>query len=444
LTAEGSVLRRKLNRIEPTLIQQKQEVKAPSPSSSSPSEQILAQLGSIAKLNDAMIREAFETGKRALEESQAPLYRQMDEAFEAQKNQKSYTPTDNQFQVALEMKEKPVLPQAFQLQNAGVTVPVDNTVFSEVNIAQKMKEWGSMCWKQTKPNTAGQIKNQCPGDKPSFENGLCYTRCNSNEVSDGATQCMLKNCPQNYYSSGIYTCQWDGPLTYGIGGCCTIFTKQFCDYPCPQNYAHDGMCSCTVRLGVPTTILKARTRGIGVIPTGCPSGTVQDPTGLLCYPPCPANSQMIGPVCWYKCPASTPVDCGAACGKSDCSGILNMVIAPLQVVVDIATGGTLGTAIRSGITAAKSAIKIGVTALVKGAAQKLAEGMSKEAVKSTLITMAQKAGTVLQSGVVDKVIEAAQQPNPAGPIAASIIDGVATVDPTGLTNVVAAFMHPLC
>jgi len=440
----GHILKKKLARV----MQPQQQEKADKIEKieSAPPAQILAQFGSIAKLNDALMQNAFDTQRIESEKLQKPNFILLDSANEAMKNQKSFAPTSEQFQTALGLAQKPVMPLAFQLQNAGITVPSDgkDTILGEINMEQKMKDWGSMCWKRTLPNGVGVIKNGCPSDHASFENGLCYVPCNSNEHSDGATQCILNQCPQNYYSSGIYTCQWNGPLTFLKGGCCTIFSTQWCNYNCPPNYGDDGMCSCTVKIGVPTTTLKSRTRGIGLIPTKCPAGTVQDPSGLLCYPPCPSESKMVGPVCWHQCPASAPVDCGAACGVSDCSGIFNMVIAPLQVVVDIATGGTLGTAIRSGITAAKTAIKTGVSALVKGAAAKLAEGFTKESVKSTLVSMASKAGKVLQSGVVDKIIEAASQPNPAGPIATTVIDAISDVDPTGLTAVVGAFMHPLC
>jgi hypothetical protein len=54
------------------------------------------------------------------------------------------------------------------------------------------------------------------------------------------------------------------------------------------------------------------TRGAGTIPTTCPSGTVQDPSGLLCYPPCPSGYTMVGPVCWQQCPSGY-VDTGALC-----------------------------------------------------------------------------------------------------------------------------------
>ena len=55
-----------------------------------------------------------------------------------------------------------------------------------------------------------------------------------------------------------------------------------------------------------------KTRGAGTIPTICPSGTVQDPSGLLCYPACKAGYKMVGPVCWQTCPSGY-VDTGALC-----------------------------------------------------------------------------------------------------------------------------------
>ena len=44
----------------------------------------------------------------------------------------------------------------------------------------------------------------------------------------------------------------------------------------------------------------------------CPAGTVKDPTGLLCYPPCQQGYSMVGPVCYHDCPqgwSGTGVSC---------------------------------------------------------------------------------------------------------------------------------------
>ncbi|KAG2448394.1 hypothetical protein HYH02_006286 [Chlamydomonas schloesseri] len=54
-------------------------------------------------------------------------------------------------------------------------------------------------------------------------------------------------------------------------------------------------------------------RGVGRPISTCPPGTVRDPNGLLCYPPCRAGFTAVGPVCWQSsCPAgfgTTLVDC---------------------------------------------------------------------------------------------------------------------------------------
>ncbi|KAG2492397.1 hypothetical protein HYH03_009343 [Edaphochlamys debaryana] len=55
-------------------------------------------------------------------------------------------------------------------------------------------------------------------------------------------------------------------------------------------------------------------RGIGRGIDQCPSGTVRDPSGLLCYPACRAGFDMVGPVCWSRCPSNFR-DTGAHCLK---------------------------------------------------------------------------------------------------------------------------------
>ncbi|KAG2424586.1 hypothetical protein HXX76_014467 [Chlamydomonas incerta] len=54
-------------------------------------------------------------------------------------------------------------------------------------------------------------------------------------------------------------------------------------------------------------------RGVGRPISTCPPGTVRDPNGLLCYPPCRSGFTAVGPVCWQSsCPAgygTTAVDC---------------------------------------------------------------------------------------------------------------------------------------
>jgi hypothetical protein len=58
--------------------------------------------------------------------------------------------------------------------------------------------------------------------------------------------------------------------------------------------------------------LTAYGRGVGTIPTTCPSGKVMD--AGLCYPACGAGYYGVGPVCWQSCPAGFHDD-GLTCRK---------------------------------------------------------------------------------------------------------------------------------
>lgn len=97
--------------------------------------------------------------------------------------------------------------------------------------------------------------------------------------------------------------------------CATFPNTQFCanNRPkrvkpsCPPNYIDDGA---TCRLDN----IRAKDsygRGVGTIPNGC--GSAENNAGL-CYQPCPAGFDGVGPVCWKKCPPGMHDD-GAFCRR---------------------------------------------------------------------------------------------------------------------------------
>lgn len=55
-------------------------------------------------------------------------------------------------------------------------------------------------------------------------------------------------------------------------------------------------------------------RGVGQVPSACPSGWERTGADLLCYPKCKAGFKGVGPVCWQDCPANFRND-GAMCAK---------------------------------------------------------------------------------------------------------------------------------
>lgn len=74
-------------------------------------------------------------------------------------------------------------------------------------------------------------------------------------------------------------------------------------------------------------------------PLVCADGLEQD--GALCYPPCRAGFNGIGPVCWQICDGDG-VDCGIGCAEDTAtcaSATVDMILGPLIVAANI---GTLG------------------------------------------------------------------------------------------------------
>mmetsp|Transcript_17308 Transcript_17308/g.31774 ORF Transcript_17308/g.31774 Transcript_17308/m.31774 type:complete len:691 (+) Transcript_17308:95-2167(+) len=113
--------------------------------------------------------------------------------------------------------------------------------------------------------SASQTFPICGGDKPVFNDGLCYP-----------------SCPAEMWGLG--------PLCYGH---------------CPHDFRDDGLfCN------KPTQTRK-KLAGKPLTPK-CDSN--EDLDGLLCYPKCRAGYDGVGPVCWQQCPSDFRDD-GAFCGK---------------------------------------------------------------------------------------------------------------------------------
>ena len=62
----------------------------------------------------------------------------------------------------------------------------------------------------------------------------------------------------------------------------------------PDDYTDTGL---TFYRPPDTVAVSSYGGGVGTAPTLCPPGTVRDPSGLLCYPPCAVGYHMVGPLC---------------------------------------------------------------------------------------------------------------------------------------------------
>jgi len=345
-----------------------------------------------------------------------------------------------------------VMPQKWQLLEAGIhhaalrdSSPhtVELELSTEASLNERIDAFlkGSMCWKSTTQRGIGTIPNSCTDPShPSMDAGLCYKSCNANEHGV-ATMCIKNNCDPGYTDFGLTCTYTAGPLLVGKGCCCTVFGC--CNVKCANGYEDDGGCFCrAITYGIEWD------RGVGLIPTGCPSGRTIE--AGLCYNQCPANYVGLATTCWEKCSGSTPVDCGAACASDTAtcvSDIVDMVTGPLTIVLNVVTGGELGTALKSVGTVAMDALEDGVKAMVKAAADRMAElaakNLSIDGVKATIQNMVSKIPSNLQAAATQQIFSAAQQTY-EGHDASADYSAIASIDPTGIASTILAFAKPLC
>ena len=183
---------------------------------------------------------------------------------------------------------------------------------------------------------------------------------------------------------------------------------------------------------------KSYGRGVGTIPKSCQNSKQYD--AGLCYPYCKDTFYGVGPVCWKTCTGSTPVNCGAACGSSAgaCArAIFNMVKSVLNMIKDLAklifsSGASLakigqdkGTALQAGFDLAKLFIK---------------KGYTKAAYINLMTKEAQKIGVSINVNTLEMLFEKASIRD----LIRLELEIIAQTDPTGIANVILAFLQDVC
>jgi hypothetical protein len=181
-------------------------------------------------------------------------------------------------------------------------------------------------------------------------------------------------------------------------------------------------------------------RGAGTIPTGC--GNDQNDAGL-CYTQCKPGYSGVGPVCWGQ-PPSGWVQCGMGAAKSSAtcgSVVFGQVASVGQMAITIASLGS-STALTAGMKAPEDASKLA----------KLKQQYSQMKVAFDL---AKK-----NNANVKRAVEAADAANKGrkGYVAMDTADNATTdedmvrvaaqiaaiMDPTGVSDTVAAYTYPKC
>lgn len=175
--------------------------------------------------------------------------------------------------------------------------------------------------KNSYTNSAG-VPMQCDPATETQNGALCYQKCDGTDkmasgvcwpdcpsgFTDSGVACtkpasygrgagykwFLGALTDDYYGCerdhGVGNCEWNGALAYPkcaanfhSVGCCV------CSPDCPSNTVDSGV-SCTKNSYVRAP------KSLHV----CPSGTIKDPKGALCYPPCKTGYHAVGPVCYQN------------------------------------------------------------------------------------------------------------------------------------------------
>ena len=182
---------------------------------------------------------------------------------------------------------------------------------------------------------------------------------------------------------------------------------------------------------------KPKGRGVGKIPKACLDDK-QYQAGL-CYPPCDEDFKGVGPVCWKMCTGRNSYDCGLSCaesGKTCLMSVFNMVKSVLMMIKDIATmimsAGINPKMIAQNPQAAVKSMMAAAKAFAK-------KGLPKQTYFKFIKEKASQIGSAVSEDTLQKLWNGSKMDK-----ARTALELVATIDPTGITNVVLAFLHDTC
>jgi hypothetical protein len=188
---------------------------------------------------------------------------------------------------------------------------------------------------------------------------------------------------------------------------------------CAAGYTDDGA---TCRKDAIIFAKNTYGRGAGS-PMICSSNLEYD--AGLCYTPCGAGMDGIGPVCWGVCPADM-VQCGVGCAKSS-GHCANAIISQVTSVFDVATNIVAAVASFGGSTAVKATVKLTLSAAGRAELrQKILDELIETAAEGVLMEELETAAEALTNAAEVGTLD------------------VTALDPTGIASLVQAFNQPIC
>lgn len=348
-------------------------------------------------------------------------------------------------------------------------LPILVALFAVVAVRAEAQD--SVCWKPSVGRGAGVVPDTCPAGTEKI-GLLCYKNCPAGTKRNGFDCHSV--CPAGLREDGLF-CRaaeygrgagypwqagdpgivWEDSWWSGMTARCeAAHGRGNCErngsivYPkCAAGYDAVGCCICRPRqpncaalgLGGQLDLSCAKIVKVGEPSVGNCSAGKEYQAGL-CYTGCPANHNGVGPVCWGRCPASRPIDCGAMCGTTAnacAAAITEQVVGTLEVIANVAlTVATAGasTGAQVGANVAKSAAQASGKAIVKNAAAQTLKGLTKAQIKAEIREIAVDAGKTIAENQLEQLANAA---------AGEDFD-FTSLDPTGIASMIKSFVLPMC
>ena len=197
-------------------------------------------------------------------------------------------------------------------------------------------------WKGTYGRGVGTVLDACPAGKTK-RGALCYDNCREGYSDNGTLTCAT-NCPSGYSDRGAL-CHFEGTGSYSPvrwDGCASriagICVGGFKEDGCRDGYTKRASVCYYERVpaGMSGTGMDPMKGMYNLTPVAmvCGGGKQQD--AGLCYTPCRAGYNGVGPLCWAAVPSGY-VDCGMgyAINSTACGFIVtDQVVNVLSLVKD--------------------------------------------------------------------------------------------------------------
>lgn len=318
----------------------------------------------------------------------------------------------------------------------------------------------NFCWKTSYGRGAGRPISSCPAG--TQKNGaLCYPKCRSGYVGVGPV--CWQTCPRGFRNDGAF-CAKPKPYGRGAGYPWKFGDKPFnlsgakkrCErshgscskngalyYPnCKPGFYNFGCCTCSPRcqkgqkdIGV-SCAKKSYPRGAGKV-LSCAAGTDYD--AGLCYRRCRRGFKGVGPVCWGQAPRGW-VSCGMGAAKNSqaCrSAMSNQVMSVGTLALTVASLGTSTAA----VGATKSVSSARKLTELRAKLAKLQQVYKRNKKDIDRLSKAKKSSTARQEAALLRMNARRASPEDIARVSAQI---AAVLDPSGVSDTVAAYTFPKC